>query len=71
MASGGVQGRCWNTDLGQEGCRGRRVVRDVVEVGTWAQPVAFIAVCATLVVLYLRFCPAENQRGQVEGRGRA
>ena len=46
-------------------------MRDVVEVGTWAQPVAFIAVCATLVVLYLRFRPAENQRGQVEGRGRA
>ena len=31
-------------------------MRDVVEMtGTWAQPVAFVAVCAPFVLLYLRF----------------
>ena len=34
-------------------------MRDVLEIGTWAQLVAFVAVCATLIVLYLRFRPTK------------
>ena len=34
-------------------------MRDMVEVVTWVQPTALFAVCATLVLLYLRFRPAK------------
>jgi hypothetical protein len=45
-------------------------VRDVIEVGTWTQPAAFVVVCATLLLLlYLRFRPAKS--GEVRLRGAA
>ncbi|MDQ3912724.1 MAG: restriction endonuclease, partial [Actinomycetota bacterium] len=53
------------------------MVRDAVEVGIWAQPAAFVAVCATLLLLYLRFRPAKtgeirlrNAAGPRTARGR-
>ena len=42
-------------------------MRDVVEMGTWAQPVAFVAVCATLIVLYLRFRPTKASAVRLRG----
>ena len=45
-------------------------MRDVIEVGTWTQPAAFVVVCATLLLLlYLRFRPAKS--GEVRLRGAA
>jgi hypothetical protein len=45
-------------------------VRDVIEVGTWTQPAAFVVVCATLLLLlYLRLRPAKI--GEVRLRGAA
>jgi hypothetical protein len=44
-------------------------VSDLIEVGTWAQIAAFVAVCATLLLLYLRFRPAKT--GEVRLRGAA
>jgi hypothetical protein len=35
-------------------------VRDVIEVGTWTQLATFVLVCATLVLLYLRFRPPKT-----------
>ena len=40
---------------------------EMVEVVTWAQLTAFVAVCATLLLLYLRFRPAKT--GEVRVRG--
>jgi hypothetical protein len=44
-------------------------VRGVIEVGTWTQLAAFVAVCATLLLLYQRFRPAKT--GEVGLRGAA
>ena len=41
-------------------------MREMVEVVPWAQLTAFVAVCATLVLLYLRFRPAKT--GEVRFR---
>ena len=44
-------------------------MRDAVEVVTWAQAAAFIAVCATLFLLYLWFRRAKA--GEIRARGAA
>jgi restriction endonuclease len=45
-------------------------VRDVIELGTWTQPAAFVAVCATLLLLYLRFRPAKTGEVRLGGAAR-
>jgi hypothetical protein len=45
-------------------------VRDVIELGTWTQPAAFVAVCATLLLLYLRFRPAKTGKVRLRGAAR-
>jgi len=44
-------------------------VGEAVEVGTWAQPAAFVAVCTMLLLLYLRF--RLTKAGEVRLRGAA